>query len=212
MTECQRCGRVHPRCKGHNKAGNPCGQMPAKHQEVCRNHGGASPQARAHAQRRALEEQAAAELEKRWQQRREEPIRDPLEELARVAGEVVAFKDLLRAHVTRLEEVLTYWTETTFNDGEELRTAATEQVRAVVAAYERAQDRAARILATIVKLDLAGRMLELRTSQAEVIVTAVREGLATVDMAAEVRTAAQAAIADRLASITAPEPPKELVS
>lgn len=40
------------RCKAHNRQGKQCGQAPAIGQEVCRLHGGASPQAVAKAQQR----------------------------------------------------------------------------------------------------------------------------------------------------------------
>ena len=39
-------------CKGHKKDGSPCGNYAMKGQLVCRSHDGASPQARAAAERR----------------------------------------------------------------------------------------------------------------------------------------------------------------
>lgn len=213
--ECARCEQVHARCAGHNKAGKPCGQQPIKGMEVCRTHGGKSPQAQAAVARRRIEERAMRELQDRWQHGAEAPITDPLAELARVAGEVVAFKDMLREQVTQLDGTLAYWQEKDYLDGDGgvEWTKAAEDMRAVVAAYERAQDRAAKILAAMVKLDIAGRMLELRTTQAEQIVGAVREGLASVDIGHEIRQATLEAIADRLALITdqSTTPPKELL-
>ncbi len=56
---CTRCGQHHPRCKGHKRDGNPCGQWPRHGARVCKRHGGNAPQVRAAADRRV--QQAAAE-------------------------------------------------------------------------------------------------------------------------------------------------------
>lgn len=212
---CPTCEQTHPRCAAHNRQGGPCGQQPLKGQDVCRRHGGGSPQARAGAARRRLEEQARAALVRRWQDNGDQPITDPLGELARVAGEIVAFKDLLREQVQGLDGVLAYWQEKEYDDGDGgvAWTKAAEELRAVVAAYERAQERSAKILADMVKLDIAGRMLELRQTQADAIVTAVREGLSTVDLEHTLRSAALEAIAAKLEQITdhSTTPPRELM-
>jgi len=207
LTDCPKCHQDHEVCKGHNRAGGPCRLSPRRGMVVCRLHGGESPQALEGARRREVEERAREVLRRKWADGLEPTVTDPLGELARIAGEVVAFKDYLRDQVTELDGVLTYWTDREYPAGDDVtRTEQTEQLRAVVTAYERSLDRAAKVLASIVKLDLAGRMLELRTAQAEQIVGAVRYGLAQVDMAAEVRRGAEAAIADALAGITAGHP------
>lgn len=208
---CERCGIPHDRCYGHNKAGKPCGRRPAVDQDVCKLHGGASPAALAKAREKAVERAAAAELRQRWQAGDERPIEDPLTELARLAGEAVAFKDYLRAQVDELDGALTYWTERTFVAGDdEIRTEAVENLRATVTAYERALDRTAKILAAIVKLDLAGRMLEVNRQKATLITDAVRYGLAQVDMPAEIRRATQEAIADAIAGLSTTARPREI--
>lgn len=219
VTPCTKCGQEHPRCHGHNRRGGPCNRWPAADQDVCKLHGAESPQARAAARRRAVERDAAAELERlrRWQGRAEEPVADPLNELARLAGEAVAFKDFLRLKVEELDGTLAYWQEKDYLDGDGGTewTKAAEDVRAVVAAYERSLERTAKILASLVKLDLAGRMLELNQAKAALIVDAVRYGLAQVDMPAEIRRATQDAIADAIAGLsrTADAPqPKELTA
>lgn len=213
MTDaCPKCGEAHTRCTGHNRAGAPCGNYPLPNQVVCRLHGGASPVALEHARRRAAEERARVALAQRWADGAEQAVADPLTELARIADEAVAFKDYLRDQVTSLNGVLTYWQEKDYLDGEGgvEWTKAAEDIRAVVAAYERALDRCARILANIVKLDLAGRLLEVNQAKANSIADAVRSGLGQVDMPAEIRRAAQSAIADALADLSRPAPLKEL--
>lgn len=200
---CRRCGRVHEKCKAHNQSGGPCGRSPATDQEVCRYHGGNAPQARQAAATRQVERRARKALAQVWANREDVPVVDALEELARVAGEVVAFKDMLRHEVEQLNGAITQeWSDKTVElmtpEGMRQFAVIKEDMRAVVLAYERAQERAAKVLANIVKLDLAGRLLALRTEQAAALEQAIRAGLADVDMAVEVRRAAEAAISDRL--------------
>ena len=168
-----------------------------KGQSVCRSHGGAAPQSRAAAARRRAEEQAAAVLAAR---RQVLPIHEPLEELARVAGEIVTLKEYLREQVDALNGVLTYsYTSGGLSGFEQAR----EDVRATVAAYERALDRTVRVLAAMAKLDLNGRLLALRTHQAETVVTAIEAALATAALPGETVRHIKAAIADELAKVTA---------
>jgi hypothetical protein len=108
--------------------------------------------------------------------------------------------------VTALDEVLTYWTERTWDDGTELHTSAVENVRAVVTAYERALDRTAKVLAAMVKLDLQGRLVAIREEQATVLVGAIRDGLGELDMGTTMRRAAEAAIAAKLDELAAGQP------
>src|SRR5258708_7538241 len=51
-------------CKGHNKAGGPCGQAPAAGSEVCHLHGGKAPQVIAKAQDRTAHRQAVIDAKK----------------------------------------------------------------------------------------------------------------------------------------------------
>lgn len=212
---CAKCGKPHPRCAGHNRAGNPCGRVALANQAVCPNHGGRSPQALVGAASRALDIEARRVLAERWAVEGEQPVEDPLRELARLAGEIVGWKDYLRGKVTDLDGALAYWIDRDYvgADGEILRSEAAEQLRAVVIAYERAQDRAAKALGDMVKLDIAGRMASVREQQAVVIVAAVRAGLGALDfLTGEQRAAALSAVAEQLESIAEPDViPAELV-
>ena len=196
------------RCRGHLKSSpeDRCERRAVPNANVCKLHGGGAPQVRAAAKQRAIEAAAREEVQRRWSEGLDGPVADPLEQLARVAGEIVAFKDYLRERVENLNDVLTYWTERQYDDGTELHTAAVENVRAVVGAYERALDRTAKVLATMVKLDLQGRLVAIREEQASVLMHAILEGLGDVDMSREVRAGAQAAIAARIEALTVSAP------
>ncbi len=206
---CERCGQVHDKCRGHNRRGLPCGKWPMPDQEICRQHGGMTPQMLDAAARRRIEREARAALREKWADGADVTVEDPLAELSRLAGEVVAFKDYLRGMVEDMDGQLTQkWSERTIQDVAIIK----EDVRAIVSAYERALDRAAKVLAGIVKLDIAGKQLEINTARAELIVQAVHYGLGQVDMEAAIRNAAQDAIADALENLsrTRKPAPKEL--
>lgn len=190
---------------------------PAPHQAVCSRHGAKSPQALALAKTRELEHRARMALRQAWAAGEERPTADPLTELQRIAGEAVAFKDHLRGEVDKLDQLTQEWSDKSVSmlteDGMRNFAVVKEDVRAIVAAYERAMDRCAKILGDIVKLGIAERLLALNQAKAALIIDAVREGLGNVDMPAEIRRAAQAAIGEALGSVTAKQPPpKELTA
>lgn len=211
MAACRRCGEVHAKCTGHNRAGKACGRPPSPGQKVCTNHGASSPQAKAAVATREVEARAERALRERWAAGEEVKTTDPLGELARVAGEIVAFKDFLRGEVHDLDGKITQeWSDKQVHmmTAEGMREYAVikEDMRAVVQAYERALDRAAKTLANIVKLDLAGKLLEQNTEQAERIADAVVGALSGVDMPAEIRQGAMAAVADAIAALSSTGP------
>lgn len=220
VIDCPKCGKDHYKCKAHNRAGKACGLHPQPHQDVCHLHGGKAPAAKAGAKRRQLEEQAMTVVRKRWQDDGDHPIVDPLAELARVAGEIVAFKDYLRDAVQQLDGILAYWVDKDYvgADGEVLRSEAAEQLRAVVIAYERALDRSVKVLGDMVKLDIAGRALRIREEQADTLVAVLRAAMGRmvgpVLMSTEMRKALDGFLADELEQVVMPEPvviPAELI-
>src|SRR5262245_41041046 len=94
-------------------------------QLVCNKHGGGAPQNRAAAARRILDERAAKELARLDVP----PVTNPLAELARTAGQAVAFKDAMAAKVNLLADV-----------GYQ-STMGLEQTKAELGLWERALDR-----------------------------------------------------------------------
>ena len=98
-------------------------------------HGANSPGARAKAERRILTEQALAEAEAVLAHEGIAPIGNPLEEMGKVAAEVIALKDALARRVNALQ----YGLGT-------MNSLGTEQLRVEVELYERALDRSGRFL------------------------------------------------------------------
>lgn len=90
---CDKCGKPHPKCNGHNRAGNPCGQAVSR-SGVCYFHGAEAPQVIAADERRQSEAEARAACEDflghHWVTEHDDPITGLLDEIAR-SGAAVAF-------------------------------------------------------------------------------------------------------------------------
>lgn len=109
---------------------------------MCRSHGGAAPQVLAAAAERREEARAAATLSSLGEAA---PVTDPLGSLLRLAGEVQAWLAVTRDRVEDAEHLVAIG-------------AAGEQERAIVRLYERALDRAAKLLEGIARLDIEARL------------------------------------------------------
>ena len=144
-----------PRCKGTNRQGSPCG-LPSGwgtgHPGTgnCKLHGGSTPNGRKH----ALAEQARIELARLDVA----PVEDPLSELAKITGQVIAWKDQIAAKVNELTSIR-YSTE------------GGEQLRAEVALLERAFDRCEKFLTAMARLNIDERLAKISEERAEVIIT-----------------------------------------
>jgi hypothetical protein len=194
------------RCHGKSKRSQlQCDRRAALGQDVCKMHGGGSPQALEKGRERIAAETAHATAQRTLAQ--PDAVRDPLTALANIAGEVLALNEFLHAQVDELNGTITYWTDSSFSDAEGiLRTTAVENVRAVLGAYERSLDRGVKVLATMVKLDLQGRLVTLREQESDALRDAILKGLGDVDMPQALRDGVQAAIAARLEAVTGPAP------
>lgn len=81
-------GEDHPRCKGHKRNRQPCGQSPMENQKVCAMHGGKTPVSLAAAERRGGELVAKRAMATYGLPVQIDPGAALLEEVARSAGHV----------------------------------------------------------------------------------------------------------------------------
>lgn len=161
MSGTQDTGR--PRCGAETRSADkhPCRKYLEDGQVRCKHHGGASPQAKRKAAERVLESQvqhAIAGMDI-------EPVTNPLTALSQVAGEIIAWKDLMATHVAGLKDKLRY-------EGEHA-----EQIRGEVLLYERAMDRAVAVLAQIARLKIDERLAAITEAQVQAMGRLLEGGL-----------------------------------
>ena len=147
----------------------------------CKLHGGTAPSGRI----AAAEQQARAELARLDVP----PVQNPLAELARIAGQVVAWKDMLAEKVNALSS-LRYESET-----------GGEQLRAEVALWERALDRCGKFLVDIAKLDIDERLTRVTEQQAEQVSAALTAVLAEMGLSQDQQRAARTGVARHLRAV-----------
>lgn len=142
-----------PRCGARLKStdDHTCRRILKPGEKRCKLHGGASPQAKRKAAERVLEEQVKHAIEGMDIQ----PVKNPLEALSQLAGEILAWKDLMAAHVAKLKDTLRY-------EGEHA-----EQIRGEVTLYEKAMDRSVAVLAQIARLKIDERLAAISEAQVQ---------------------------------------------
>jgi hypothetical protein len=155
------------KCKARRTSGEPCKGYAVKGALVCYAHGGASPRARNAAAMKLAEDKARKLLIKMGVT---PPVVNSLEELQRVAGEVVAWKDACAEMINKLHEeevALRY------ESSQHL-----EQVRTEVLLWERSLDRAVATLSALARLNLDQRLVGIKEKTAEMISAALASSLA----------------------------------
>jgi hypothetical protein len=140
-----------------------------RHQGIgpCRLHGGLLPNHIKHAERVRVELGVRTTLARE----RLVPLDDPLQQLQLVAAEVLRLKDILAGMVDDLPSWIYY-------EG----MAGREDVRAVLSAYERAQNRALRVLTEMVKLDLDERLAKVSAAQAAILIQLIEAVILAKEM------------------------------
>ena len=147
-------------------------------QTRCDMHGGKTPSKLAKAARTLAEDKVRRSLNEVGIRE----VENPLAELRALTGEVVAWKDALAAHVAALGE------HYRFTDDK-----GAEQLRAEVALYERALDRAGKLLETWARLGIDAMLADMQVRVTEGQVKALTTGLEAYRAAAGVDDAAHEA-------------------
>jgi hypothetical protein len=93
------------------------------------------------------------------------PVDNPLAELQKLAGQVLAWKDAIGRMVNELEEIR-YASE---HSG--------EQLRSEVALFERAMDRCERVLVAMARLNIDERLAKISERQASLVVGVLKGAL-----------------------------------
>lgn len=131
-------------------------------------HGGKSPQAIAAGKARKIE----GEIRETLGRLQVVPVGDPLTELQRFAGEVIAWKDLAAGHVAKLK-AMRYSAE------------AGEHIRGEIIVFERALDRVGQLLVNIARLNIDERLARVSERQVEAFETALTRALTERGMSRE---------------------------
>lgn len=174
-------GRQARKCKGRKTNGEPCNNYAITGGMVCHAHGGRAKQVKAKAAERVTEERVRAALARIDV----DPITDPLSELSKIAGQVVAWKDTIADKVNELTS-LRYSTE------------GGEQLRAEVALFERALDRCEKFLSSMARLNIDERLARISERQADIIIKAITATLAERGLSVEEQAEARRDVARRL--------------
>lgn len=152
--------REGPRCGAAPKEGSPrtwpCKRFALIGEKRCRQHGGVHAGNQANRHRAETERKIDAAVRKL----NITPVEDPLTELKKLAGEVLAWKNEMSRHVGQL---------TTIRYGGD----GGEQIRGEIQLFERAMDRCASVLTAIAKLNIDERLAAISEQQAQMLATAL---------------------------------------
>lgn len=148
----------------------------------CKLHGGSTHGRTAAANIRQAEREAFAELARM----NVPPVTDALTELARLAGQVIAWRDSMAEQVNKLT-TLGYENDKT---GEQLRTD--------VALFERAMDRCINVLGTIARLKIDERLVNIEKARVDLVADALAATLAELELDPDARQRATDGLVRRL--------------
>lgn len=121
------------------------------------------------------------------------PVEDPLTELAKLAGEVTAWKDVIAERVSFLSDVR--------YDGEKTG----EQIRGEVVVFERALDRCNTVLSSMARLNIDERLARVSEAQAQLVADALAAVLRDMGMDGNQQREAKTRVAEKLRLVSGGE-------
>ena len=183
------------RCGAQKRqGGDPCRQAAGwktDHPGVgrCALHGGSSPSGKAAAARQLLDAEVAQILDREGVT----PIDNPVAELQALAGRILRWEQILGDMVERLTE----WTQTDLTGREDLR--------AIVAAFERAMTHSQSVLTSMARLNVDERLARISEAQTAILIQVVANTLAAPELGldADGRRMGREILARELATVTA---------
>ena len=139
---------------------------------VCRSHGGANRVAQAKHELAKAKHEAAQHLG--WLPDKAAPIRDPLKELAALAGQMVAWKDFIGQELAGL-----------ITQKREGKPYSPGELESQIYLFERALERCTAVLAVAAKLNIDQRLAQIEQTQAEMVVALITQVLGTFGVSVE---------------------------
>lgn len=191
--DCERCGQPHGGCKAHNRAGGPCGRDKTPGHEVCASHGSKNPKAQARVAREEAEAQAEELVASLWTSLDgADPIKDPVDRLARVATVLESGIDFLGERIEGMKSIAT---------GDSLH-----QLRAEVTLWEKLVGQLIRVLDSLAKWQSAQLDRDIRFDRdtADWLLTANAAGCRAVGLTREQELVFQAAFVGALRPVMGP--------
>lgn len=160
---------------------------------VCYHHGGNAPQVKAAAVARLKTREINAYANSVLAQEGLETITDPLTELSRLATGSKALMEALGARVNSLDAL------------EHFDAKNSPAIKAEVQMYERALDRTARLLESLVRAGYTERQIQIQESEAVMVAGVLKRTIAALGLTPEQQQRAQVILAEEFRTL-APRP------
>jgi hypothetical protein len=160
---------------------------------VCYHHGGAAPQAIAAAKERIRTREVTAFADSVLAQEGIEGVEDPLQELSKLASGSKALMEALGQRVNSLDQL------------EHFDAKNSPAIKAEVQMYERALDRTARLLESLVKAGYTERQIKIQETEAMLVAGVIKRTVAALGLTPAQQQRAQVILAEEFRAL-APKP------